>query len=511
MKSVFMAIIGLVLSCAPLSANHFHGAEITYRYIGDSTNINHHYEVTMYVYLKLQGTASFPTPVICYQSSCFNSGSFQLFSRHYYGPNSTPNGTKRIVSTNPCADTTGFGNRYFRHTYKGDVILPGKCVDWQFNWQGCCRNATADNLLNGPSEGIVIDAHLNNMLGPNSSPVFTELTENTFCVGQSVFWNHSVTEPDGDSLHYYLADPHVVSIPVVMDCNLNSFSTSTYNSGFSAQTPISSSTPVTLATNVGFMTFTPNQIESDLVKLVVEEHKWDSTYGWVFAGRVMREVQIFVTGNCNANSQSLGITSIDGGDTARVDCFDTIVKFKTDIPYLSASLEKGGTDFAIYSSNGHLVPVLSADARGTPLSDSISLKIFGRFNANDTLHIVSRIGNDGNTLINHCGGVLNAGDSLMTIALGCSTSIGLGESQFSRTLIYPNPVVDFLFIQTDFKRSGTINGVITNSNGKEVETISIPEGNDHYQVQMYHLPSGLYILRLSTENKQDRYFKFVKK
>ena len=54
-------------------ASHLSGGDIQYRYIGDSTNIAHHYEVLLRVYRDVTGVGLGNTQTVTITSSCYNN------------------------------------------------------------------------------------------------------------------------------------------------------------------------------------------------------------------------------------------------------------------------------------------------------------------------------------------------------------------------------------------------------------------------------------------------------
>jgi hypothetical protein len=71
----------------------------------------------------------------------------------------------------------------------------------------CCRNATIINIPNPGGYGATYTTHIPET-GCNSSPRFTNFPPIAICVNTPITFDHSATDPDGDSLVYSLCTPY---------------------------------------------------------------------------------------------------------------------------------------------------------------------------------------------------------------------------------------------------------------------------------------------------------------
>ena len=133
MKKYFITLISFLAIIFHAQATHITGGDIQYRYIGDSTNVNHQYEVTLRVYRDCTpGTSTYISGNITIQSSCYANQSVTL--PQIMGP--LANGEFNPPTYQDCVPQGSvkcLGIRYF----KGIVTLPGLCSDFKFVYQDC--------------------------------------------------------------------------------------------------------------------------------------------------------------------------------------------------------------------------------------------------------------------------------------------------------------------------------------------------------------------------------------
>jgi len=92
--------------------------------------------------------------------------------------------------------------------YQATLTLPPGCGDdWVLSWTDCCRNDAITTLAAPGGQNMYIEAMLDNtLMDCNTSPQFTNPPTAFACIGQTVFYNHGVVDPDGDLLVFSLID-----------------------------------------------------------------------------------------------------------------------------------------------------------------------------------------------------------------------------------------------------------------------------------------------------------------
>jgi hypothetical protein len=73
------------------------------------------------------------------------------------------------------------------------------------------------------------------------------------------------------------------------------------------------------------------------------------------------------------------------------------------------------------------------------------------------------------------------------------------ENQQTKVLVFPNPAVDYIFIQPQYEFSGTVSIRILNSLGAEVSVLHNANiGNRMLQIPVYDLPCGTYFVQVTS-------------
>jgi len=445
----FFAIF-LLAGSFEAKASHAAGGEITYEYIGDSTGIPFHYAIVVKVYRDSSGIGLPPSVNVCIESSCFGSQTV-TFNQFGTGSSTGPQGGEPIVSQSQCASNSSDPNyvKFYRFRYGGTVILDGKCADWKFAYQTCCRNGAINNIY--PTSSFVLIATLDNTRRENDSPQFTTLATQAFCVGQpgqkDFVWPHFSTEADGDSVRYDFGTPIIGGT----SCSSNGYDNPTlanYNTGYSANQPMSTFNGMQLDNALGTITFLPSNGEVVVIKIDVTERIFDSTLTrWVEIGSVTRELQVPILGACKVSAQTgpqvdvnrtgnsvaqissdsiqeiadfLNLPKIASYDSSLVgtqysknipvidyNCYSdrVTVEFDPENQVMCRSLSADGSDFRIVGPDGVLRPVVGVESScQNKLSvDRIDLLLHKPLDTDGRYFLYTKPGNDGNTLENFCG------------------------------------------------------------------------------------------------------------
>lgn len=405
-------------------ASHLAGGDIQYRYIGDSTGIANQYRIIVRLYRDVQGI-NMPTSIpvsVC--SSCYPTQSVTCPL--------TGGGPGSIAPTLfDCVDQGAPGTVTMEiYIYKGIVTLPGLCSDWKFAYNTCCRNGAVQNITASSSQAFYIEAKLNNFLGNNTSPFFVSEPVRAFCVGQLFNWKQSAVEPDNDSINYT-----IVSVRGnTSNCTFNNLS---YAAGWTPLYPIRTTPPQSLTINPksGVITFVPSNQEIDVMAVVVEEYRFDSTYfQWVKIGESNRDMQITVSPNCSNLAQQGVILNynflgtypdpISGLPTVDYTCLDSAVTLNFAVKLDCSTISPDGTDFRLTAPDGQPIPVkeIIAVCDANNETQQLLLKLHKPLAFNGYYYLYSKTGNDGNTLLNKCGFPMAEFDTIQLKVQGCFTT-----------------------------------------------------------------------------------------
>lgn len=443
-KILFTLFAALFLLGMPeeAKASHAAGGEITYKYIGDSTGIPYHYCIYLTVYRRNEtGSATLgASTTVNIASSCFGSQNV-TFSRIAPPPGRAavpPDGGWEPLNYTSCVDENDpAGFKISEHRYTACVVLPGKCSDFKFSWSLCCRNSNITNLVNPSSNNLYLESTLNNTLGPNTSGKFLNAAAKQFCMNQPFTWSQAAAEPDGDSLRYSKGQPWSGPNAPIQ-----------WASGYSTPQPMTTTNGYNLDAKTGTFTFTPQQVEVDVLKIIVEEYRYDSTFSvWLQNGTAIREMQVPIVSQCNIlaqqgltidtnltgpggipaktttiNTDSLreiyGITKIGndsiaaGGGAYNVKipgvpyfCYDSVVTIGFSTRLKCSTFSPNGSEFRVIGPDGVLRPVVGVNTKcGTDLlTAEVELLLHRPLDTNGKFLLYLKTGDDGDVLENECG------------------------------------------------------------------------------------------------------------
>ncbi len=460
MKSIkrIMAVLVLVLgSQFSMEASHVAGAEIQYKYIGDSTGIPRQYRVILKVYRDITGIGLGPTATVNITSSCF--GNLTLAMTRINPAGSTPHSDGGILTPDldECvsSSTPGFVT-ITQHNYFGNVTLPSNCSDIRFYWQTCCRNPAITNLTAPAGDGTYVEAFLNNTNGQNTSPQFITPAAKAFCTNKYFVWSQASIEPNGDSVFYELANAQ----EFLGGTGVNLV----YSAGYSAATPVTTAPGtggIQVDTKTGTYAFTtgPNQ-EVCAIVVRAREYRFNNVIGaWEFVGSSVRDMQVVIAGQCKTSVQDgpkidvsapgFGSDTISGswlGNLAGVkisndsivdpssptgysyivptiayNCGDSSITMNFDVEIQCTSIAIDGSDFRVIGPDSIARPVIGFDANcgNSFQTDQVRLKLYKPLTVNGVYTVYVKLGNDGNTLLNKCGFPLQEFYTMLVIVDNC--------------------------------------------------------------------------------------------
>lgn len=273
-------------------ASHIVGGEFTYQYLGGDS-----YLLRLKVYRDcINGIPPFDDPATIV---FFDSKNVLL------GYNFLTNPSVRelpIVSTDPCIGTPS-GVCVQEAVYLRQVSLPYREGGYQLSYQRCCRNKTIVNIVDPAFTGATYTLKIpDQKLLLNSSPFFNNFPPIYICNNVPLIFDHSATDPDGDSLAYELCDPFVggdSTLPANGFYSNNVFYYTnnvrppydfvTFRPPFSGNNPLSG-VPLRINSKTGLLTATPNRLGQFVVGICVNEYRKGK-----LVGSTKRDFQFNVT------------------------------------------------------------------------------------------------------------------------------------------------------------------------------------------------------------------------
>ncbi|MCF8237417.1 MAG: PKD domain-containing protein [Saprospiraceae bacterium] len=203
---LILAFSWMISMPASLQATHIVGGEMTYTCLG-----NNQYEITMRVYRDCySGQAGFDG------SPGSQSARVTIFLGS--GPSAQQMGTPNIgspiitkinpVVTNPCL--TAPPNVCVEeglYTFTVNLIPSNK--SYFIAYQRCCRNGTISNIVQPGDVGATYAVEITPLAQQecNSSPTFQDFPPIAICVNDTLRFDHSAIDQDGDSLVYSFCTP----------------------------------------------------------------------------------------------------------------------------------------------------------------------------------------------------------------------------------------------------------------------------------------------------------------
>lgn len=407
-------------------ASHNAGGDIQYEYIS-STGNNHKYKIIMRLYRDATGINLPASPTVYACSANYATVSTVLTEI------GTTGGAGVVAPTLfDCVSNTNAGVTINVMLYEGEITLPGNAPDWTFAFSTCCRNPSVDNITNSSSQGFYIEAKLNNQIGQNNSPEFVSEPVRAFCTGRTFNWKQSVVEPDGDSLYYRVSHVKAGNAGSCAPTNI------AYAAGWTYDQPITTTPANSLYMNptTGLITFTPSSIEIDVMAVTVDEYRFDSTlFVWRKIGEVNRDMQIAIASACTPQAQA-GVQldyqapgiypdPDNGLPTVDYNCLDTAVTIKFKVKLDCSSISPDGTDFRLTKPDGQPLAIqsITANCDNNFEASEMTIRLFKPLSKNGKYFLYSKVGNDGNTLLNKCGFPMNEFDTIQLNVTGCFQAV----------------------------------------------------------------------------------------
>lgn len=284
----FFALTALLILLIPQSllARHIIGGEITYRYLGTTPAGANRYQFTMKIYRDcFGGGAGFDSPaeMAIYRGTYTDNSlleSFRIFA---------PTITRLTPIPPPCV--TQLPNVCVEEgVYVFERTLPVLLNESYFIvYQRCCRNQTIKNIVMPGDIGATYMVELTAAAQQlnNSSPTFNNFPPIIICGNIPLTFDHSATDPEGDIITYSLCAPFrgggpLLSGSALLGCNgalptppcAPPFSLVPYVvPSYSATNPMGGNPQVTINSQNGLITGTPNELGQFVVGVCIQEFR----------------------------------------------------------------------------------------------------------------------------------------------------------------------------------------------------------------------------------------------
>lgn len=197
MKNRLLLLLIPLFCVIRVNASHIIGGEIYYACTGGSN-----YTITLVVYRDCTSLTGFDNPAYV---GVYNSSGTLVQNLAMYSPviNSVP-----VESADPCLEVPP-GICVEQAIYTANITLPAEDV-YTIVYQRCCRNAGIVNINAPDATGSTywqVIPDTGSTTG-NSCPYFNNYPPSVICTTESIVFDHSATDPDGDSLVYHFITPY---------------------------------------------------------------------------------------------------------------------------------------------------------------------------------------------------------------------------------------------------------------------------------------------------------------
>ncbi|HEY9177392.1 MAG TPA: gliding motility-associated C-terminal domain-containing protein [Flavipsychrobacter sp.] len=284
-------LLALVLACNVVLANHIVGGELLYKHIADNT-----YRISLTLYGECSGSA-FPhlkvgkprIAILNEQGVFYTLVLTEDISQRAEVTNVCPQEANNTTCVKPQGAVPGITRfvysattelvpaTHWRLLFAGELDSTGKSQTGLSTYISNIKNNT------GLDPHLYLEATLNNMDGPNSTPAYTVVPTPRYCLHQRQQYNQGVVDSDFDELLFSLVPP----------LDLNAIVTE-YIPPYTAAEPFASQPGSFSYSRInGQLVFIPVKAEVAFIVNKVEEYR-----NGKLVGSSMRGMTFFMTDGC---------------------------------------------------------------------------------------------------------------------------------------------------------------------------------------------------------------------
>ncbi|HXS36308.1 MAG TPA: PKD domain-containing protein [Flavipsychrobacter sp.] len=323
----FFLLLGFAI---PAGASHIVGGEVTYKCLEDN---NYQITISIYedcltglpdaiaqdvpAYISIFDGNNNPVPLpISFMS---NGKTVYYDSIGLYSRISVPTNFSNACIDNP--PNTCLKKATFVRTY----YLPPNATGYTIVYQRCCRNASIINIFDPSAVGATYYCTIppSEVASCNNSAVFKNYPPQIICINNPLYYDHSATDADGDSLSYDFcqdytggSDTNAKPIP-----GPPPFQKVNYVPPFSFTNPMAGYPQIQIDPKTGIISGTPNLLGRYVVTVCC--HEWRNG---VMINTIFREFQFVVTDCSKAVVADIPQLSAEY-NTYEVDCKGFTVTF----------------------------------------------------------------------------------------------------------------------------------------------------------------------------------------
>lgn len=285
-RRLYLLFLTAAVFSIQIKAAHIVGGEIYYQCTSGNS-----YDITLKVYRDcFGGGASFDDPGRVYVFDVNDSIVATLLATpSITNLNPQINNPCLVAPPNVCVEEA---------IYLYSTTLPPSAGGYYLVYQRCCRNGTIANLTAPGTQGATYFERIPDpgLAQCNGSPVFNNFPPIVVCANDPLIFDHSATDPDGDSLVYKFCDPYVGASqanPLPIPASDPPYNKVTWDPGYSAANPVDANPNFTIDPQSGLLTGTPTQLGQYVVGVCADEYR-----NGVLIGTHQRDFQ-FNMANCD--------------------------------------------------------------------------------------------------------------------------------------------------------------------------------------------------------------------
>ncbi len=266
--SKFIRSLTFACACflsANLYATHITGGELTYECLSSNT-----YKINLKLYRDcLSGEAGFDDPARITIWS--GTGTYlQVIELPYMGATYLPYvaaDTNWVPTGYACVEVA---------VYTDTVVSTISPSGYIFAYQRCCRTNSIVNLVISGNQGSTYWEEVQSVALCNNSPAFNDHPPLVLCFGRPMTFDHSATDPDGDSLVYYLCNSYDGASPSDPQPYVTSqppFPNVTYILPYSYSNPLQATPAFSIDSITGIVTVTPTLMGEFMAGICCDEYR----------------------------------------------------------------------------------------------------------------------------------------------------------------------------------------------------------------------------------------------
>lgn len=316
-------------------AAHLIGGELTYECLGGN---NFKIRMTIYRDCNCTGCAQFfDAPAYIFIQDA-NGNPIDVFGQGHYivaNFNEIVDDTAVIPDFSDLCEGSEPNLCIRKGVYEEDVFFPPRADGYYLVYQRCCRNNTITNIVSPESTGATYVTHVYHPTNDcdNSSPYYNGFPPIVICNDYPLIFDHSATDPDGDSLYYHMCTPFDganTNCPSIDPTDNGPCSNEPYpydpiiwSFNYSEENQLGGNPFLDINPSTGLLSGHPVATGQYVVGVCVDEFR-----NGVMIGSTLRDFQFNVT-DCDLVSASIGADAIqiDIGQYALLNCSSLTINF----------------------------------------------------------------------------------------------------------------------------------------------------------------------------------------